>query len=261
MKKVPKVDNPSDPVEWCKKAASLMEESDYRGAVFCYQESLKLRFVVPDVWFNIGCLYDQLNDKNAALQCFMTSGKMFPEDYRFPAEEARLLAEQQRFSEAIAAISKALEINPHSQILLSNKAGYLIFAGDNQKALELSEEALTIAPGYTTALLHKAHALVNLGKMEEAKTLLATGDLDDSRVLKMLSNICLRFGDVAGGLSYAEKLTVLEPKDDQAWSLLGTACAYKGDKIKALTAFTTAIKLNPKEKSYKENLQAVKKQH
>ena len=261
MKRSPKVDNPSDPVEWCKKAALLMDENDYKGAVFCYQESLRLRSGVPDVWFNLGCLYEKLNEKEAAYQCFKTSGKMFPQDYRFPAEEARLLAEQRKFLEAVDAISKSLEINPHSQILLSNKAGYLIFAGENEKALEHADAALSIAPEYTNALLHKAHALVNLGRMEEAKTLLAEGSQDDSGVLKMLSNICLRSGDIDSGLAYAEKLTKMNPGDDQAWSLLGSARAYKGDKIGSITAFTTAIKLNPKEKSYKENLQAVKKLH
>jgi len=259
MAKKPKVDNPSDPVAWCQEASKLLENDDYKGAAYCYQESLKLRPSVPDVWFNLACIYDKLGGKDAAIQCLLSCSKMFPGDYRFTAEHARLLAESGRFEEAVNAVDEALKINPQSHILLSNKAGYLLFLHKNEEALELTDSALAIYPAYIAAILHKAHALVNLGRMDDSLQVLLATPQDDSRILKMITNIYLRQGNASEGLKSAEKLVEMTPNDDQAWSLLGSARAYANDKKGASDAFMKAIKLNPKEKSYKENLLSVKK--
>lgn len=284
----PKVDNPTDPVLWCKEAATRMEAGDNKGAIYCYQESLKIRPDVSDVWFNVGCLYERDGDKNAALGCFMTAEKMFTTDYRFPAERARMLAEMKHYSEAVEVISSAIEINPYSEVLLSNKAAYLIFAGDAAAALDAAAASLAIAPAYTAAILHKAHALFALKRGDEALAALGCGcdseekvdadkmgdvdgkddskrsnsvgvDMTDPRVLKMQANIALRVQKPELGLRAAQSLVELTPEDDEAWSLLGSAFAYTGDTAKAADAYARAVKLNPKEKSYKANLLAVKK--
>ena len=254
----PKVTNPSDPVLWCKEAATRMEAGDSKGAIYCYQESLKLRPEVSDVWFNVGLLYEKSGDREAALGCYLTASKMFPSDFRFPAERARMLAEMKHFSEAAEVISEAVTINPHSPLLLSNKAAYLIFSQNPAEALKAADEALSIDPAYTAAFLHKAHALLLLGNGEEARIVLDEADESDPRVLKMKANISLRLSDFAAGLSAAQKLVEMTPEDDEAWSLLGSASAYSGDTERAVKAFTQAIKLNPKEKSYRANLVAVK---
>jgi len=259
MVKKPKISNPSDPVEWCREASSLLEKEDYKGAAYCYQESLKLRPGVPDVWFNLACIYDKLGGRDAAIQCLLTSSKMFPGDYRFSAEHARLLAESGRYKEAVESVSAALQINPQSHILLSNKAGYLLFLKEDEKALELADEALSIFPGYVAASLHKAHALVNLGRLDEAIIVLSSSSQDDSRVVKMLTNIYIRTGNMIDGLKKAETLVEMTPNDDQAWSLLGSARAYTNDKKGAADAFMKAMKINPREKTYKENLTSLKR--
>ncbi|MDO5844688.1 MAG: tetratricopeptide repeat protein, partial [Methanocorpusculum sp.] len=115
-KAMPQVTNPSDAVLWCKKAAELMGENDNKGAVYCYEESLKLRPAVPDVWFNLGCLFEKLGDKNAALGAFQTASKMFAADFRFPAERARILAGLGKYREAVDSINAALEVNPYSEL-------------------------------------------------------------------------------------------------------------------------------------------------
>ena len=255
----PKVANPSDPVLWCKEAADRMETGDNKGAIYCYQESLKLRPEVSDVWFNVGCLYEKSGDKNAALGCYLAASKMFPADFRFPAERARMLAEMKHYSEAAEVISEAVTINPHSPLLLSNKAAYLIFSQEPEAALEAADEALAIDPAYTAAFLHKAHALLLLGKGEEACTVLEEADGQDPRVLKMQANVYLRTQKIEEGLAAAKALVEMTPEDDEAWSLFGSASAYAGDSESAVKAFTAAMKLNPKEKSYKANLLAVKK--
>ncbi len=257
MKK-PRVTNPSDPVLWCKEAAERMEAGDTKGAIYCYQESLKIRPEVADVWFNVGCLYEKEGDRDAAIGCYTTASTMFPADFRFPAERARMLAEMKYYSQAAETISEAIEINPHSPLLLSNKAAYLIFSFEPTPALEAAEAALEIDPTYTAAYLHKAHALLLLNRGDEALAVLENAG-DEPRILKMRANISLRLQNFAAGLDAAKALTEATPEDDEAWSLLGFAYANTGALKESADAFQKAVKLNPKEKAYKANLMAVKK--
>ena len=113
MVKKPCVQNPSDPVLWCKEAAARIEAGDHKGAIYCYEESLKIRPEVPDVWYNLGLLLEKIGQPTAALGCYTKSSEMFPGDSRFFAERARLLASAGKYLDAVGAVSDALAINPH----------------------------------------------------------------------------------------------------------------------------------------------------
>jgi len=262
MSKKPRVANPSDPVLWCKEATSRMESGDTRGAIFCYGESVRIRPGVPDVWFNLGCLFEKNGETKEALTTHTTAAKMFPADFRFPAEHARLLAESGKYSDAVNAISEALTISPYSPALLANKAGYLIFAGDTDGALHTSEESLSIDPSCVPAYLHKAHAQTLLKKVNEAKETLTAGLTavpDDSRLLKMQANLYLRCNEYEAGLASIEKVLLLTPDDAESWSIKGVACANLERKEDAVVSFERAMKLDPRQKSYRQNRDAVKK--
>ena len=262
MSRKPRVANPSDPVLWCKEAAGLMARGDEKGAIFCYQESVKLRPGVSDVWYNLALLFEKNGERKEALATHITAGKLFPGDHRFPAERARLLAGSGKYSEAVAAASDALLISPHSPTLLANKAGYLIFADDPGEALQTAEQALAIDPGCSLAILHKAHAQAALGDAAKAKDTLRTGLSampDDCRLQKLLANILIRNKEYEEGLASIEKVLLLDPNDAESWSLKGAASAYLNRKEDAVSAFERAMKLDPKEKAYRKNRDAVRK--
>ncbi len=257
-----KVANPSDPVMWCSEAAARMAAGDDSAAVFCYQESLKIRPGVSDVWFNMGCLYERMGDRPAALGCFTTAAKMFASDVRFSAERARMCAEMGRFSDAVEAVDAALAIDSYSPLLLSNKAGYLIFCERYEEAAKASDAALAIDPGYGSAFLHKAHALVSMVRVSEARGVLEAGLSalpDDSRLMKMLANVCIRSDDFSAGRVWAQRYVELVPGDDEGWCLLGSACAYLDDFEGAEEAFLEAVRLKPGNKGYRANLKSVRK--
>ncbi|HJJ35904.1 MAG TPA: tetratricopeptide repeat protein [Methanocorpusculum sp.] len=258
--KKPTVSDPKDPVLWCKEAASRKTGGDLDAALFCYKEAVKLRPDTPDVWYNIIYLAEQTGDRATALAAACTAGKLFATDYRFPAEEARFFAEGGKPTEAIAASERALAINPHSPTLLSNKAGYLLVLGKNEEALKEAEAALAIDPTYVSAVLHKVHALVNLGNLVDADALL-DDDLvsSDIRAIKMQVNICIRSQNLTKALARVEEATQIAPDDDEVWALCGITHACLNEKDEAAAALTKAIKLNPREKSYRTNLAALRK--
>lgn len=264
----PQVRNPHDPKEWCQEAAVLMEKQDYKGALYCYEQAV--RFYPPesqdrdaaDVWYNIACLYEQTGSSDAAGGCFAASAKKFPSDYRFPAELARILALKGKYEEAMKYIDEALDINPYSALLYANKSGYLVFSGKADAALETADKALSLdtycVPGY----LHKAHSLILLGRIDDAADLLVQAGetiAEEPRILQMQANVFIRAERFGQALDAAEKLILLNEKDDAAWCMKGAAHAYLGETAKAETAFKKAVRLNPREKSYRENLAALKK--
>ncbi|HJJ50461.1 MAG TPA: tetratricopeptide repeat protein [Methanocorpusculum sp.] len=262
MSRKPQVGNPADPVLWCKEAVLRLNAGDEKGAVFCYQESIKLRPGVADVWYNLALLLEKNGDTKESLATHSAAEKLFPGDHRFPAERARLLAGSGRYLEAVIAISNALEISPYSPTLLANKSAYLLFAKDAAGSLQTAEQALAIDPRCSLAYLHKAHAESELGDTDKAKETLDLGlsqNPDDARLLKMLANLQLRNGKYEEGRILIEKVLLQIPKDAESWSLKGAAHAYLGQKELAVLAFEQAMKLDPKEKSYRKNRDAVKK--
>ena len=127
------------------------------------------------------------------------------------------------------------------------------------EAVKAADAALAIDPSYVPAVLHKALALVNLGDMDGADALLESAS-GDFRSRKMQANICIRKKDFARARDKAASVTDENPEDDEAWSLLGAAYAYLGEREKAAEAFSRAVSLNPREKSYRANLMAVKRE-
>ena len=255
----PTVANPNDSVLWCKEAVACHERGDDKAAIYCYKESLKVQPKNADVWYNILTLSEKTGDRASALAAACTAEKVFPSDYRFPAEAARFFAEGGKIDEAIAGSERAIAINPHSPTLLSNKAGYLLAAGRNEEALDVAERALAIDPAYISAVLHKSHALVNLGRLDDAELNLdaVQGDI---RALKMQINICIRNQKLEKAMNLSENAAQISPLDDEIWGLKGIVLAYRGDKEAAAKSFAEAIRLNPHEKSYRTNLAALRKQ-
>ncbi len=82
---------------------------------------------------------------------------------------------------------------------------------------------------------------------------------DDCRLLKLLANLQIRSKEYEAGLASIEKVLLLDPNDAESWSLKGAASAYLGRKEEAVSAFEQAMKLDPKEKSYRKNRDAVRK--
>ncbi len=151
---------------------------------------------------------------------------------------------------------------PYSPPLLANKAGYLIFAGNPNEALQTVEQALAIDPNCALAYLHKAHAQAALGNAAKAKDTLRTGlsaVTDDCRLQKLLANILIINKEYEEGLASIEKVLLLDQSDAEIWSLKGAASAYLNRKEDAISAFETAMKLDPKEKAYRKNRDAVRK--
>ena len=100
---------------------------------------------------------------------------------------------------------------------------------------------------------------LNADKAKDTLDLGLSQNPDDARQHKMHANLQLRNGEYEEGRISIEKVLLQTPDDAESWSLKGAAHAYLEQKEPAVLAFETAMKLDPKEKSYRKNRDAVKK--
>lgn len=124
------------------------------------------------------------------------------------------------------------------------------------------DTVLAIYPENAAACANKAHALIVLGNSDEAETALRSGRTavqTDERIAKMLANLLMRTNRSAEALALADEILLTGLENDEVWSIKGAACAYLGRKNDAISTFERAMKMNPKEKSYKHNRDAIKK--
>lgn len=258
----PRVANPSDPVLWCKEAAERIRAQDTKAAILCYEEALRLRADVPDVWYNLGLLLETAGQRPAALRCHTKSAEMFPLDLRFCAERARLLSLEGKFTAALSAVDNALAIQPHSPALLANKAGYLVRAGDAAGAVAAADAALALDAANAAAFVNKANALMVIGDRVAAEASLRAGRAalpGDERITRVLANLLVRQEQFSEAVALTDEVLLTMPDDAEVWSLKGAALAYLGRKEEAVSAFERAMKIDPKEKSYRANRDAIRK--
>ena len=81
---------------------------------------------------------------------------------------ANYLTSLNRLDEALASVSKALDLDPMSMVVNTNVGWTLQFAGRAREAMEAYRAALALDHGYVQAHQRLADALVQLGRMEEA---------------------------------------------------------------------------------------------
>ena len=115
------------------QGVALAAMGRYVEAETCYRRALKLDENDFKAWNNLaGVLFDSLNKPMDGLHC----------------------------------MERALKLEPRNKLGWSNLAGMVGQMGRHEKALEFAGRALALDPQFVEALLHKAAAAKELGRME-----------------------------------------------------------------------------------------------
>lgn len=73
-----------------------------------------------------------------------------------------------KYSEAIAAYGRAIDLNPSNPVYFSNRAAAWSQAGNHEKAIEDANRAKEIDPAFTKAYSRLGHAYFSTGRYDEA---------------------------------------------------------------------------------------------
>ncbi len=174
---------------------------------------------------------------------------------------AGMIAERQgRFSAAAALLegSGALAFrSPESALALARSYHGLDRLEDARRALGRMDPSAARPEDLAAA----GAAAFEAGDYESAAGLFGAaedfGHPERGRMLFNAALSCLRLDRVADARSALEALLVSEPRNDEAWNLLGWSLAKAGESDRAVEAFATAIEIAPDNEAHPVDLGSI----
>jgi len=193
----------------------LYQNRSYQESLAAYDQSLLRSPDNVQAWMGKGKVLSALGDYNQSLLAYQNATRIAPDDQEawFGVGLNRFLL--QDLNESLAALEKALEIDGNYTRAWELKSAVLAQMGKNDEALEASRRARTTsAPSDTEMLSHswvsEFFVLRQMGRDDEA-------------------------------LAALENATTIDPKNYDAWILLGEALQGRGEHNRSLAAYDSLL--------------------
>src|SRR5262245_2939634 len=168
-------------------------------------------------------------------------------DPRFFAYRASLLLAVGRVDEAGADIERALRLHPNDSNALALQTIIAVVQNDNDKALQVAQQAVGTAPDSATARIALSYAQQARFDLEGARASLEKAvKLDPQNALAWarLAELQSSFGELKKALKAAQKAVALDPDLARTQTVLGFAYLQQVKTKQAKDAFTKAIELD-----------------
>ena len=139
------------------------------------------------------------------------------------------------------------------------KYNQAVDAADNRSfedALRLSDEAITLQPNFTLALVTKAGVLIELQRLDDASKAIdqaLTLEPDNPSVLANAASLMVNMKKYDQALTYADKALTKDSNMTEALISKGTAYGGLGEYQKEIDVSDMAIRIDPENKLAKIN--------
>ncbi len=158
-----------------------------------------------------------------------------------------LLADENRFTEALAAIDSGLIRFPGDIKLLFGKGAYFERTGDKRSAESVFRELVTRDPNNAAALNFLGYMFAEQGvNLDEAEELIQRAlkiQPDNGGYLDSLGWVYFQKKQYHRALETLERAVALEKDEGVIWEHIGDALIALGDKQKALVKYREALRL------------------
>jgi len=239
--------------QWISKRAlergtAAMKQGDYKTAVLQFEKASRHIVDSPDVYYNLGKSYQQLDNLDAAQKNYQAALNLKPSDTDSMMCIGEILLKRQKWDEATAMYEKASLGLPPDASLLTSLAKAAAGAGRTDAARIYLIRALRVDPNYATArydlgCLYRDVYMLPAEAVEQFDVFLRTADPREPHVSVAREKI-LQLKQVIG-----RQALQLPPgaKRDPA---TGIKFVAEGDKQRAAKQFPKA------EKAYRDALAA-----
>jgi Flp pilus assembly protein TadD len=159
------------------------------------------------------------------------------------------------WTKALTSCDRALALNPAFERALQLKGRCYGRMAKPQEAASAFRAALKLNSACDYCRIELASALVSLGKVEEAESLLsevARRSPSNAAVQYDLGKLLADRGNTAGAIASLEAAVRADRNHDSAWYLLGRMYAKNSEATKSAEAFATARRLKEERRSAAE---------
>ena len=121
------------------------------------------------IWYNLGRFYADHGNSTGAIAALDRALSIDPNFIEALNSKAYVLRDIGNYSQAIEFFDKVIEKDPKHKWAWNNIGYSLLQLGNFSESLSYIDKALEIDTEYQSALDNKATAMMNLGKLDEAK--------------------------------------------------------------------------------------------
>jgi len=154
-----------------------------------------------------------------------------------------------RFDDAERLFDAVLRVQPQNPLALDFLGAVCAARGQYARSIDLAKKAITAAPDYVDAYVHLATPLIKLGRLVEAKKVLAAAlkrNADSAPALVKLASVELNLGSLGAALSASKKAIELDRKNVAAHLRRGDVLRAARELERAEAHYRSAIELQPK---------------
>jgi predicted O-linked N-acetylglucosamine transferase (SPINDLY family) len=262
-------------------AIQLKKTGQLAAALAKYEEAIALDDTRPDIWFNLGNLFQQLQRRNEAEQAFEQALALNPDFYQAHLNLANSQRDRGAVELAISHYRRVIELKPDFPLAYQNlgqlhlkrdpAAAQAVFAawarqdpenpaafngvgialqaqGQYDAALRLFQQALAKNPQRFDSLNNLGTLLRLMHRPHEALPYLQQAIQQDPQSDLAQTNLIytlLNLGQVGEALAYAEALLTQNPNSASGHLMYGFALVQQARAIAAMNAFQRCIELEP----------------
>jgi tetratricopeptide (TPR) repeat protein len=200
-----------------------------------------------DVLRERGAIYLAANRGDDALADFDAALKIDADDAATHEARGMALGFLQRYAEARESFGRAAELAPQAALPLLQRARISALLGEFDKSVDDAKRALEIDPDNVDGLIIKSQALSLAGNAQEAlpdanRALELSPKSDD--VVRIWAMVTEKAGKTETAIEDLRKQVEGNPDDSVAWLQLGLLYGSEHETLKAIDAFTAAIKID-----------------
>ena len=162
--------------------------------------------------------------------------------------KGRSLINEQHYTEAIAELKKAIELDPKTMSTYIEWARAQVFAKDTAAAEATLKKALTIDPRSTEVLLAFGDLRVTTGKPDQAEAIFKQAleiAPQNEEIYLHLAGFYQRYSKWTDIEATLQKLALVKPQDEKPHIQLGDFLSWLGQPDKALVSYQRATEVNP----------------
>ena len=200
-----------------------------------------------DAHNNLGVVFKEEGDLNAAIESFYTAIEMKPNLADAHMNLGNALKEKGDLNGAIKSFYKVIEIRPKYAEVYNNLGNCLREQGDIKGAKESFRDALKIKPNYAEVYNNLGNCLREQGDIKGAKESFSDALKIRPKFAEAYNNLgnCLREeGDILGAISCYQESIIINPKCSEAFNNLGHSYQKTGEIKAAIESFSQAIMIN-----------------